>query len=96
MANKIAAYNLQQKGYDTVDANHMLGFKDDYRTYKCVKDILNDLKIKSVKLLTNNPRKIQQLEKYNISITQRIPLIANSPYCDKYLQTKVKKMGHVM
>jgi len=97
LANKIAAYSLQEKGYDTVEANRMLGLPDDSREYKYVVDILEDLKVKSVRLMTNNPRKIEQLTQLGIKITSRIP-IQMQPNCTNmnYLKTKVEKMSHFM
>jgi len=97
LANKVAAYNLQEKGMDTVDANRALGFADDYRTYECVKDILSDLKVSSVKLLTNNPRKIDRLRSAGIDVVERLPIVAEtSPHSSKYLQTKEQRMGHIL
>lgn len=97
LANKVAAYHLQERGLDTVDANRVLGFADDYRTYECVKDILADLKIESVKLLTNNPRKIQQLESHGVQVVQRLPIVAlSSAHSAKYLQTKEERMAHIL
>jgi len=97
LANKVAAYHLQERGLDTVDANRVLGFADDYRTYECVKDILTDLKVTSVKLLTNNPRKIDQLRGAGIDVIERLPIVANtSLHSAKYLQTKADRMGHIL
>jgi len=97
LANKVAAYHLQEKGLDTVDANRALGFADDYRTYECVKDILSDLKVSSVKLLTNNPRKIERLRSAGIDVVERLPIVAaTSLYSSKYLQTKEERMGHIL
>lgn len=97
LANKVAAYHLQERGLDTVDANRVLGFADDYRTYDCVKDILADLMIDSVKLLTNNPRKIQLLKSHGIDVVQRLPIVAPaSGHSAKYLQTKEDRMSHIL
>ncbi|CAD7697075.1 unnamed protein product, partial [Ostreobium quekettii] len=75
LANKIAAYALQEEGLDTVDANRALGLPDDCREYSSVANILRDLRIKSIRLMTNNPRKISMLEDLGICITGRIPCI---------------------
>jgi len=97
LANKIAAYKLQEIGYDTVEANRVLGLPDDTRNYRFVVDILEDLQIQSVKLLTNNPRKIECLGQLGICITERIP-VHISPNEDNlnYLRTKVTKMNHLI
>jgi len=95
LANKIAAYSLQEAGYDTVEANRMLGLPDDSRKYEFVSDILKELGIKSVKLLTNNPRKIEQLSKLGIKITERIPIVMEANNVNmNYLKTKAEKMAH--
>jgi len=97
LANKIAAYALQEQGLDTVEANTKLGFPEDIRNYDVVKDILDDLNISSVKLLTNNPRKIKMISDLGIQITERIPIIVPpNPTNLKYLQTKVTKMQHLI
>jgi 3,4-dihydroxy 2-butanone 4-phosphate synthase/GTP cyclohydrolase II len=95
LTNKIKAYALQEKGYDTVQANELLGLPADARDYKVAADILDDLKVSKVDLLTNNPDKEVQLEKYGIEIVNRVPLeiIPNAINKD-YLQTKKKKMSH--
>jgi len=97
LANKIAAYSLQENGFDTVEANRRLGLPDDSRNYDVVYDILQDLKIQSVQLLTNNPRKIDLLTQLGIQITQRIPIVMvpNSTNLG-YLQTKALKMNHLL
>lgn len=93
--NKIKAYDLQDKGYDTVDANIELGFDPDLRDYKIAVEILKDLGIKSVNLMTNNPDKIDQLEKYDLVVNKRVPIEIPSNTTDKkYLETKVIKMNH--
>ncbi len=93
--NKIAAYHYQDQGLDTVEANTKLGFKDDTREYSIAAEILKDLGITSIRLLTNNPRKVQGLEKAGIIIQQQLPLLikANSVN-SKYLATKKSKLGH--
>lgn len=95
LENKIKAYALQDNGDDTVEANLDLGFPADARDYQVAALILKYLKIKQVKLLTNNPDKTRQLEKSNIKITKTIPLEVKPNKFNKfYLQTKKKKMGH--
>jgi len=97
LANKIAAYSLQEEGHDTVEANRMLGLADDLRSYESVKFILDDLRISSVNLLTNNPRKIEELSKLKIKIHTRIPVqIPPNIINFNYLATKAKKMNHFL
>lgn len=93
--NKIKAYGLQEEGYDTVDANIKLGFPADMRDYKVGANILEKLGVKSVRLLTNNPDKIEQVEKYNIKVTDRVPIEIHSNETDRiYLKTKADRMRH--
>lgn len=93
--NKLRAYELQEKGYDTVDANIKLGFPDDLRDYDLAAKILKDLGVEAVELMTNNPDKINQLEKYGIRVEKRSPIEIESNEVDKaYLKTKVERMGH--
>jgi hypothetical protein len=93
--NKIKAYKLQEEGYDTVDANIKLGFPADMRNYRIAADILEELGVKSVRLLTNNPDKIEQIEKYNIKVNNRVPIEIHSNDIDKiYLKTKADRMRH--
>ena len=95
LANKIKAYALQEKGYDTVDANHALGLPTDARDYKVAADILKDLGVMSVRLLTNNPEKEKQLARHGIIIAARIPLERPPNKVNRaYLKTKKRKMGH--
>ncbi len=97
LLNKIKAYALQDKGYDTVEANEKLGFKADERDYTIGAKILTDLGVKNIQLLTNNPRKIFGLEKYGLKITKRIPIIIKAnKYTQKYLETKKTKLGHLL
>lgn len=97
LPNKIKAYALQDKGYDTVEANHKLGFKDDLREYGVGATILKQLKVKKFKLMTNNPRKIVGLEGFDLELVERVPLEfeANDINYD-YLKTKKEKLGHML
>jgi 3,4-dihydroxy 2-butanone 4-phosphate synthase/GTP cyclohydrolase II len=95
--NKIDAYNLQRKGADTVMANELLKLPPDMREYTAAKDILSDLGVRSVKILTNNPDKIYKLEELGIIVESSIPLeIRPHKYNKKYLATKKNKMGHTL
>jgi GTP cyclohydrolase II len=95
LLNKVNAYALQDKGFDTVEANHQLGFKADERTYEIVEFILNHFGITKLKLLTNNPKKIESLEK--IEIVERLPIqITSNPYNEEYLKVKKEQMGHLL
>ncbi len=97
LANKIKAYHLQDKGMDTVDANLALGFPADLRDYGIGAQILKDLGIKKIRLLTNNPRKITGLKGYDLEIVERIPIIVGHTKENKfYLETKKKKLGHLL
>jgi len=95
--NKIRAYQLQDQGHDTVEANQALGFKPDLRDYGIGAQILLDLGLNKIRLLTNNPRKIVGLEGYSIEITGREPLNVNAgEHNEKYLATKRSKLGHLL
>lgn len=97
LVNKIKAYALQDKGMDTVEANEKLGFKADARDYTVGTQILADLGIKRARLITNNPKKIEGLEKYGIKIVERVPLIIKPNTTNKkYLEAKKKKLGHYL
>ena len=95
LANKIRAYELQDQGFDTVEANERLGFKPDQRDYGIGVQILRDLGVKSMRLLSNNPRKLVGLEGYGLSVSDWVPLeIAASEHTRRYLTTKKQKLGH--
>lgn len=97
LSNKMRSYQLQDEGKDTVEANRDLGFKADLREYGIGAQILVDLGLRSIRLITNNPRKIVGLEGYNLTVTERVPLIM-TPTEDNvyYLQTKRRKLGHLL
>lgn len=97
LGNKIRAYALQEQGHDTVDANLMLGFAADLRTYDEAAMVVNDLGIKSVRLMTNNPEKVSALKELGINITGRIPVLADvNRYSAGYLEAKRVHMGHML
>jgi 3,4-dihydroxy 2-butanone 4-phosphate synthase/GTP cyclohydrolase II len=96
LANKLKAYELQEQGLDTVDSNLTLGFAADHRSYAFAAQILKELGMKSVNLLTNNPHKTIQLEHYGIKVLKRIPVeIEPNFFNKKYLKAKKEKMGHI-
>ena len=97
LLNKLRAYSLQEDGMDTVEANLALGFNDDERLYYPVKEILDQLHIKAIKLITNNPNKINQLTNLGLKVIDRIPIkITSNKHNKKYLETKSKKSGHFL
>jgi 3,4-dihydroxy 2-butanone 4-phosphate synthase/GTP cyclohydrolase II len=96
LTEKIKAYALQDTGLDTIDANVYLGWQPDERDYGIAANILKNLKIKSIKLLTNNPEKIRQLTEAGILIDERLPLITElSEYNEAYIDTKRTRSGHL-
>lgn len=97
LMNKIAAYKLQEQGYDTVDANIHLGFKPDERDYGCGAQMLRHLGIHKMKLMTNNPKKRVGLEAYGLEIVENVPIeIEPNKYDETYLKTKRDRMGHIL
>lgn len=97
LLNKIKAYKLQDAGADTVEANEQLGFGADMRNYAICKNMLSHLGIKRIRLMTNNPRKVEALTEQGIDVVARIPLQAgHNPHNAHYLATKAGKLGHLM
>ena len=97
LLNKLRAYSLQENGMDTVEANEALGFNDDERLYYPAKEILSQFKINKVRLITNNPKKVEHMLNLGISVTERIPIkIDANKHNKKYLETKSKKSGHFL
>ena len=97
LINKLRAYHLQDDGFDTVEANHALGFDADQRDYSLVKPMLKQLNVSSLRLMTNNPRKMDALKKMGVPVVERIPLILNrNPFNTRYLDTKAAKLGHIL
>jgi len=97
LANKMRAYSLQEQGFDTVEANHRLGFEDDERDFRIGAEILRRMGFSSVRLLTNNPAKVARMEESGIQVTERVPLkVGENPHNHNYLATKAKKSGHLL
>jgi 3,4-dihydroxy 2-butanone 4-phosphate synthase/GTP cyclohydrolase II len=97
LAKKIEAYALQEKGLDTVEANLALGFQQDERDYWLAAQVLKKMNISQIKLMTNNPNKINQLKKYGIDISKRMPIIVPAVKENlAYLKTKQEKLGHLL
>jgi GTP cyclohydrolase II len=96
LINKIRAYALQEAGADTVDANHQLGFPDDLRTYDICKTMLDHLGVKSLRVMTNNPAKLEALTGLGVEIAERVPLrVGRNRHNARYLATKASRMGHL-
>jgi len=97
IANKVAAYHLQDRGLDTVEANEALGFPADARDYRFAASVLRFLGVKSVQLMTNNPRKITGLQRQGIRVTRRLPLLVRpNPANRGYLRAKREKLAHIL
>ena len=96
LANKIKAYKLQEEGCDTIEANERLGFPADLREYGIGAQILLDLGVKGVRLMTNNPKKLVGIDGYGLKIDGRVPIeILPQQYNERYLATKKQRMGHL-
>lgn len=97
LLNKLKAYKLQEEGLDTVEANEQLGFAPDMREYDLSAQILTDLGVEKIELMTNNPEKVEGLERYGIDVEARIPIqIKSGAESKKYMETKFEKMGHLL
>ncbi|MFH1393348.1 MAG: GTP cyclohydrolase II [Candidatus Micrarchaeota archaeon] len=97
LCNKVRAYSLQDGGLDTVEANLSLGFAEDLRDYRAAAEILKQLKIDKIRLITNNPQKIQEMKKHGILVVERIPLVITpNEHNKRYLETKKEKMEHML
>jgi GTP cyclohydrolase II len=97
LANKMRAYSLQDQGFDTVEANHRLGFEDDERDFRLGSDILRSMGFSAVRLLTNNPRKVEMMESSGVSVAERVPLkVGENHHNHAYLATKAAKSGHLL
>ena len=95
--NKLKAYSLQDEGYDTVEANHKLGFNADLRDFGTGAQILLDLGVRKMRLMTNNPRKIVALEGFGLEIVERVPIVTpTNPHNEKYIKAKKDKLGHMI
>ncbi len=97
LANKIRAYELQEQGLDTIEANRALGLADDARSYRVAADMLRTLGVRSIDLLTNNPDKVNQLSRLGVRVASRLPhVVAVTPHARGYLRTKVTRCGHLI
>lgn len=93
---KLQAYELQDAGLDTVEANERLGFKNDYRDFALPAGIIKALGVTRVRLLSNNPEKVQALERAGVKVVERVPCeVTPSPHAEEYLRTKKEKLGHL-
>ena len=97
LTNKMRAYSLQDQGFDTVEANHRLGFEDDERDFRLGSDILKSMGFSAVRLLTNNPRKVEMMNQSGIKVAERVPLmVGENSHNRAYLATKARKSGHLL
>ena len=97
LVNKMRAYSLQDQGFDTVEANHRLGFEDDERDFRIGASILREMGISKIRLLTNNPRKIEMMQRNGITVVERVPLkVGQTQENSGYLATKARKSGHLL
>ncbi|TDR71447.1 GTP cyclohydrolase II [Paludibacterium purpuratum] len=97
LINKIRAYKLQDQGADTVEANEQLGFPADMRDFSLVRDMLAAVGIRRVRVMTNNPQKIETLSALGVDVVERVPLlVGQNPHNDRYMKTKADKMGHLL
>ena len=97
LANKMRAYALQDQGYDTVEANHRLGFEDDERDFRIGAKMLQALGFNSVRLMTTNPAKVAKMEATGVRVAERVPIkVGLRPENEKYLATKAAKSGHLL
>ena len=97
LANKMRAYSLQDQGFDTVEANHRLGFEDDERDFRIGSEILKSMGFNQVRLLTNNPKKLEMMTACGLTVTERVPLkVGENLYNQAYLATKAQKSGHLL
>lgn len=96
LLNKLKAYALQEQGLDTVEANHQLGFEDDLRSYVSAVEMLRFFGVRKVKLMTNNPKKIQALVDAGIHVQREVHQVGENPHNTRYLRTKAQKSGHML
>jgi len=97
LANKMRANSLQDQGFDTVEANHRLGFEDDERDFRIGSEILKRMGFSAVRLLTNNPAKVTRMNETGIEVVERVPLkVGENRFNHHYLATKAKKSGHLL
>ena len=97
LANKMRAYSLQDQGFDTVEANHRLGFEDDERDFRIGSEILKSMGFNQVRLLTNNPKKLEMMTACGVTVCERVPLkVGENLYNKAYLATKAQKSGHLL